>query len=306
MDFLDDINQVWENTIAFWDSLPSPIHILFSIIGYIVLLLLTLRITRVFINRYRERLTPTTYHSLKTLSRMVIILLFAVAFLNQFEQFQGSLIGFSALLGTAIGFASTQTVGNMISGLYLMISRPFYIADYVLFPKLGIEGIIKEITINYTKVIIPNGTTAIISNRTVLNSEVINTRYELEEVEVSKDKKIEEHDSLDIEKVGTEIKNLFKKIVIKKQIVYIYPIKFSVSVGMKQNDVNQALKKLEQYLENEVPKVKDMSWKVISRNRLEIIYEISVMVEDPYVIFRVVNTALNKIEIFLENIEENL
>jgi hypothetical protein len=75
---------------------------------------------------------------------------------------------------------------------------------------------------------------------------------------------------------------------------------------MKQNDVNQALKKLEQYLENEVPKVKDMSWKVISRNRLEIIYEISVIVEDPYVIFRIVNTALNKIEIFLENIEENL
>ncbi|MHA1991395.1 MAG: mechanosensitive ion channel domain-containing protein [Candidatus Hodarchaeales archaeon] len=306
MDFLDDLNQVWENTIAFWDSLPSPVHFLFSIIGYIILLLLTLRITRVFINRYREKLTPTTYHSLKTLSRMVIILLFAVAFLNQFEQFQGSLIGFSALLGTAIGFASTQTVGNMISGLYLMISRPFYIADYVLFPKLGIEGIIKEITINYTKVIIPNGTTAIISNRTVLNSEVINTRYELEESEVSKDKKIEEHDSLDIDKVGIEIKNLFKKIVIKKQIVYIYPIKFSVSVGMKQNDVNQALKKLEQYLENEVPKVKDMSWKVISRNRLEIIYEISVIVEDPYVIFRIVNTALNKIEIFLENIEENL
>jgi small-conductance mechanosensitive channel len=306
MDFLDDLNQVWENTIAFWDSLPSPVHFLFSIIGYIILLLLTLRITRVFINRYREKLTPTTYHSLKTLSRMVIILLFVVAFLNQFEQFQGSLIGFSALLGTAIGFASTQTVGNMISGLYLMISRPFYIADYVLFPKLGIEGIIKEITINYTKVINPNGTTAIISNRTVLNSEVINTRYELEEVEVSKDKKIEEHDSLDLEKVGTEIKSLFKKIIIKKQIVYIYPIKFSVSVGMKQNDVNQALKKLEQYLENEVPKVKDMSWKVISRNRLEIIYEISVIVEDPYVIFRVVNTALNKIEIFLENIEENL
>ncbi|MHA2363899.1 MAG: mechanosensitive ion channel domain-containing protein [Candidatus Hodarchaeales archaeon] len=302
MDFIDDINQSWSDLVDSWNDFPEPIQIFFLLIGYIILLIITLRIVRYFIDRYSKKLTPTTYQTLKTISRMVIILLFAVAFLNQFEQFQGSFIGLSALLGTAIGFASTQTVGNMISGLYLMISRPFFIRDYVILPKLKIEGIIKEITINYTRIQLTNGTTAIVSNRSLLNTEVINTRYELdveEDEEISKDKKNSEDDSLDMQSVGQEIKQLFRKIKAKKTIVYIYPIRFTIDVNEKQKVVNSAIKELEKYLED-TAEVKDMNWKIVSRSRLDIGYEINVMVENPFHIFRVTSTALNKLEIFLE------
>lgn len=289
----------WTELVTKWNELPEPIRIFVIFIGYVVLLFLTLRISRRIINKYGNKMTPNTKASLQTFSRMIIILIFGVAFLNQFEQFAGSLIGLTALLGTAIGFASTQTIGNMISGIYIMISRPFFIADYVIFPKLNIEGIIEDISINYTKVILPNGTNAIIANKTVLSAEVINTRVEMINQDDAVSKEVQEvKDNL-----KTDLKNLFKKISDQKSIYYIYPIKFSVDVNMKQSLVNQAVQKLENFLENEVEGVKDMSWNVISRNRLEVTYEVSILVEKASLIFRVVSKALNNLEIFLEEVK---
>jgi len=39
-------------------------------------------------------------------------------------------VGVSALTGAAIRFASTQTVGNFLAELYVMMSRPFMVRDY--------------------------------------------------------------------------------------------------------------------------------------------------------------------------------
>lgn len=60
-------------------------------------------------------------------------------------------VAFSAPGGAAVGLASTQTIGNFIAGLYLLAARPFKVGDYV---RLGtIEGVVQEITINYTKIL---------------------------------------------------------------------------------------------------------------------------------------------------------
>ena len=46
-----------------------------------------------------------------------------------------------------------------------------------------------------------------------------------------------------------------------------------------------------------------MTWSVISRSRLEVTYEASILVEQSSYIFGIVSTALNKLEIFLEEIK---
>ena len=40
-------------------------------------------------------------------------------------------LAFSALGGAAVGFASSQTIGNFVAGLYLLATRPFKVGDYV-------------------------------------------------------------------------------------------------------------------------------------------------------------------------------
>ena len=79
-------------------------------------------------------------------------------------------VSVSALTGVAIGFASTQTLGNFLAGFYIMITRPFEVDDYV---KIGgVEGEVEEITLNYVKIYTPTYTMIEMPNRTVLNSSI--------------------------------------------------------------------------------------------------------------------------------------
>lgn len=305
-DLFTSLEEYYDFLVTQWNTLPDYVPIIVYGILYLFLLFFTLRISRLAIDRYSDKLTDSTHHSLRTLVRFMVFILFGVGFLNQFPQFSGSIIGLSALLGTAIGFASTQTIGNMISGIYLMISRPFLVGDYVILPKMGFEGIVQEISINYTKLVLPNGTSTIITNRALLNTPVTNTRLEIvadEPQEVKEKEKNDDSESFDVKDMENELKHFYKKFKgEEKSVVYVYPINFSIAVGEKQESVNQALNKLEKYLENSenVEGVKDMSWRMLSRSRVEIKYEINIMVEKSYQIFRIVNTALNQLEIFLE------
>jgi small-conductance mechanosensitive channel len=87
-------------------------------------------------------------------------------------------VAFSALGGAAVGFASTKTIGNFIAGLYLLASRPFRVGDYV---RVGtVEGIVQEITINYTKILTIGNNVVSISNVQIMDRDVTNYIYESE------------------------------------------------------------------------------------------------------------------------------
>jgi len=132
------------------------------------------RIVRRAINRYsrRIRLEKHAENILKLIARIVIAVFGLTTLLSIFGMPTEWLISVSALTGAAIGFASTQTVGNFLAGLYIMISRPFMVTDYV---KIGdAEGEVREITINYTKIYTPTYNITVIPNRKVLDSTILN------------------------------------------------------------------------------------------------------------------------------------
>ena len=116
--------------------------VLFGIIGMIILWI----VWEFLMRKIKDKLTPTQHNAMRTLGRAVILLL-GIFWIGGEELF----IGMAALLGTAVGFASSSTIGNFISGLYLLVTNPFDVGDYVIFPDLKIEGIVEEISINYTK-----------------------------------------------------------------------------------------------------------------------------------------------------------
>ncbi len=120
----------------------------------------------------RLRIEKHAENILKLTSRIVIFAVGIVALLSVFGMPTEWFVGVSALTGAAIGFASTQTVGNFLAGLYIMMARPFMVRDYV---KIGeIEGEVREITINYTKIYTPTYNIMEIPNRKVLDSNILN------------------------------------------------------------------------------------------------------------------------------------
>ena len=126
------------------------------------------------IKRYSRRIGLVEHieNMFKLTARIVIFIAAITIILPIFKIDTGVILSISALSGAAIGFAATQTVGNFLAGLYIMISRPFTVSDYV---KIGdVEGQVREITVNYTKIYMPTYNFIEIPNRQVLDSRILN------------------------------------------------------------------------------------------------------------------------------------
>jgi small-conductance mechanosensitive channel len=132
------------------------------------------KLIRRAVSRYGKKvdMEPHAINILKLVARLVTVVGGVVALMSLFKVPTDLFIAGGALTGTAIGFASTQTVGNFLAGFYIMISRPFMVRDYV---KIGdVEGEVKEITINYTKIYTPTYNITEIPNKKVLDSVILN------------------------------------------------------------------------------------------------------------------------------------
>lgn len=145
--------------------------IVFSLIVVVAIFVVRWLVNRSIVT-FSERagLERHVQNILRMSSNVVIYALGVTVFLQMWGLPTEWFISVSALTGAAVGFASTQTLGNFLAGLYIMITRPFTVDDYV---KIGgVEGEVKEITLNYVKIVTPTYTVMEIPNRTVLNSSI--------------------------------------------------------------------------------------------------------------------------------------
>jgi small-conductance mechanosensitive channel len=151
------------------------------ILKIIVIVIVALALERIF-SRYlkrfatRVKMEPSAANNL-VLTFRILILLFTVLALSSIGGVGAEwLLSISALGGAALGFASQKTIGNFIAGLFLLASRPFKVGDYV---RIGlVEGIVEEITMNYTKVLTSAKNTVSISNLQILDRDITNYLYE--------------------------------------------------------------------------------------------------------------------------------
>ena len=123
----------------------------------------------------RVKLEPSTSNNLVLMLR-ILILIFTILAISSVGGVQAEwLLSVSAVGGAAIGFASQKTIGNFIAGLFLIASRPFKVGDYV---KIGTaEGLVQEITLNYTKVLTSDNNVISVTNLQILDRDITNYLY---------------------------------------------------------------------------------------------------------------------------------
>jgi len=122
----------------------------------------------------RTEIPPEVGNGLILTARLIILVGAVVALLHVGGVPADILVSFSALGGAAVGFASTRTIGNFIAGLFLLVTRPFRVGDYVRID--GVEGIVEEITLNYAKILTSSNTVVSISTQRILDRDVTNYR----------------------------------------------------------------------------------------------------------------------------------
>jgi len=104
----------------------------------------------------------------------LLILLSAIG-----ESISQYVVAGGALIGTAIGLAFSRALSNIVSGLYILVARPFRVGDYI---RLGdTEGIVLEITLNYTRVLRTDHTRQFVPNSTTIDSRLTNFRIRIDD-----------------------------------------------------------------------------------------------------------------------------
>lgn len=168
---------------------PLLIRYVFVPILIILLALLITKFFRILMHRYFEkssrilRVDPTRYRFFKNAVSFIIFLLaFIIIFytIPELRTIGVSLFAGAGIFAIIIGFASQAAFANIISGIFIVASRPFRVGDYI---RISDEymGVVEDITLRHTvirnnenrRIIIPN---AVINNQTIINSNIVDEK----------------------------------------------------------------------------------------------------------------------------------
>ncbi|MEM2985321.1 MAG: mechanosensitive ion channel, partial [Candidatus Jordarchaeaceae archaeon] len=159
-----------------WDILLTPAFWWFVVL--VIALIITERIIFVVARRtvIRLNLPRTAANNVMIGVRIIILVIIITGALPLFGVFIPSelLVALTASLSTAVALFISFSLQNVVAGFYILISRPFSVGDYV---KIGAnEGIVDEITINYTRLYGPDKVFVTLANQRVLQNDITNYR----------------------------------------------------------------------------------------------------------------------------------
>ncbi len=121
---------------------------------------------------------PTNYQFLKHTIVGIIYLVgfgWALYTLPAFKAVAGSLLTGAGILAVAVGIAAQHALSNIMSGIFLVVFKPFRVNDRLQIKETW-AGIVEDITLRHTvirnfenkRIIIPN---SVISNEVIVNSD---------------------------------------------------------------------------------------------------------------------------------------
>ncbi len=123
---------------------------------------------------------PTNYQFLRHfINALIYIVGFSIAIYSipELRTLASSLLAGAGILAMSLGFASQHALSNIVSGVFIVIFKPFRVNDRVKIREL--IGIVEDITLRHTvirdfenkRIVIPN---ALISDEIIVNSDFAN------------------------------------------------------------------------------------------------------------------------------------
>ena len=167
--------------------------------------------------------------------RLVFFIVAVTIIVSRFEADLATIISLGAIFGTALGLAFSQALGNIVSGLYVLAARPFRVGDYV---RIGnVEGIVREITLSYTRVFQADETVQLVPNNQVVGSQV--TNYRIEDIPgLIEEQEVDREDALDGRRSTRYVRSIDNAIERIKGIATdedFYRYTFSLTIHMNFN-----------------------------------------------------------------------
>ncbi|HMN88418.1 MAG TPA: mechanosensitive ion channel family protein [Saprospiraceae bacterium] len=127
---------------------------------------------------------PTRYQFLKHFIVAIIYIIGfsqAVYIVPSLRTLANSLLAGAGILAVAVGFASQQALGNIVSGVFIVLFRPFRVNDRLSLRDSKLNGVVEDINLRHTiirdfnnrRIIIPN---SIMSQEVIVNADLNDDR----------------------------------------------------------------------------------------------------------------------------------
>ncbi|MXP30185.1 mechanosensitive ion channel [Porphyrobacter algicida] len=159
---------------------------LFLVFGLALSWLLRRTVVAVIDHDPKERIDRMTISFIQHLATFIMWIVLALLFSHlvpSLNKLTTSLLAGVSIVSVVIGFAAQSTLGNLVSGISLVIYKPFRRGDRLqLTTPTGLEtGIVEDLSLGYTvlrtfdnrRIVISNGT---ISNQIMINLSSIDLR----------------------------------------------------------------------------------------------------------------------------------
>ena len=174
MDILDQISRQVNEALA-----EAPLLVQRLVVGLLVFGLgyLITRLVQVLVVRAVRR-TPGGTAVEHVLSRIIAIVGITLAFLTALSTMGvdiGALIAALGLTSLAVGLALKDTIENTITGVLMLIQRPFKVGDVI--KVSDVTGTVADIAIRTTNIKTFDGLHVLIPNRHVYNEIITNWSY---------------------------------------------------------------------------------------------------------------------------------
>lgn len=129
------------------------------------------------------KVDPTRYNFLKNASTFIIFSLatFLIIYsVPELRSLGATLFASAGVVAAVLAFASQQAMSNIISGVFIVIFKPFRVGD-IIETDAGRSGVVEDITLRHTiikdfqnqRIIIPN---TVISSQTIINANISDER----------------------------------------------------------------------------------------------------------------------------------
>lgn len=158
----------------------SIVRLLDSALSSLLILIWTLffiRSTRLVLIRISQKEKGSvTSRTLPILQNLTFVIISSIAIYLIFTTWNIDMttwLASAGVLGIAIGFAAKDTLGNLISGVFIMADAPYKIGDFVVLQD-GMRGEIRNIGLRSTRLLTRDDVEVTIPNSIMGNTAVIN------------------------------------------------------------------------------------------------------------------------------------
>lgn len=159
-------------------------HVLLIGAFFLILVFLILITNHIF-NRISHKTKEIHYKFLNEIINVVLVFVMVIILMEQFEvtrSFTAQIVTGGTLLIAILTFAAQKTLGNIISGTFVSISKPFKLGEKIRIQNTGgsvmAEGVVEDITLRHVVIKSYDKKRYIISNSTIDESVIVNLDVE--------------------------------------------------------------------------------------------------------------------------------